>query len=53
MTIRVLIADDDALLRAGLAVVLGTAPDLDVVAEAGDGLAGRRSRVCAFTRTLS
>ena len=38
MTIRVLLADDDALLRAGLAVVLGTAPDLEVVAEAGDGL---------------
>ena len=38
MTIRVLLADDDALLRAGLAVVLGTAPDLVVVAEAADGL---------------
>ena len=38
MTIRVLLADDDALLRAGLAVVLGTAADLEVVAEAGDGL---------------
>ncbi|TCC63295.1 response regulator transcription factor [Kribbella pittospori] len=38
MTIRVLLADDDALLRAGLAVVLGTAPDLDVIAEAEDGL---------------
>jgi len=38
MTIRVLLADDDALLRAGLAVVLGTAQDLDLVAEAEDGL---------------
>jgi DNA-binding NarL/FixJ family response regulator len=38
MTIRVLIADDDALMRAGLAVVLGTTADLVVVAEAGDGL---------------
>lgn len=38
MTIRVLLADDDALIRAGLAVVLGTAPDLVVVAEAADGL---------------
>ena len=38
MTIRVVLADDDALLRAGLAVVLGTAADLGVVAEAGDGL---------------
>ena len=38
MTIRVLLADDDELLRTGLAVVLGTTPDLDVVAEAEDGL---------------
>ena len=38
MTIRVLIADDDALLRAGLGVILGTATDLEVVAEAGDGI---------------
>jgi DNA-binding NarL/FixJ family response regulator len=38
MTIRVLLADDDALLRAGLAVVLGTDPDVTVVAEAADGL---------------
>ena len=38
MTIRVLLADDDPLLRTGLAVVLGTTPDLDVVAEAEDGL---------------
>ena len=38
MTIRVLLADDDALLRAGLAVVLSTDSGLDVVAEAADGL---------------
>jgi DNA-binding NarL/FixJ family response regulator len=38
MTIRVLLADDDALLRAGLAVVLGSAADIHVVAEAADGL---------------
>jgi DNA-binding NarL/FixJ family response regulator len=38
MTTRILIADDDALLRAGLAVILGTAADLEVVAEAGDGI---------------
>jgi DNA-binding NarL/FixJ family response regulator len=38
MTLRILIADDDALLRAGLAVILGTAADLEVVAEAGDGI---------------
>ena len=38
MIVRVLLADDDALIRAGLAVVLGTAPDLKVVAEAADGI---------------
>jgi DNA-binding NarL/FixJ family response regulator len=38
MTIRILIADDDALLRAGLVVILQTAADLEVVAEAGDGI---------------
>ena len=38
MTVRVLLADDDALIRAGLAVVLRTAADLTVVAEAADGI---------------
>jgi DNA-binding NarL/FixJ family response regulator len=38
MTVRVLLADDDTLVRAGLAVVLGTATDLTVVAEAADGI---------------
>jgi DNA-binding NarL/FixJ family response regulator len=35
--IAVLIVDDDPLLRAGLRMMLGGAPDLRVVAEAGDG----------------
>ncbi len=34
---RVLITDDDALVRAGLALMLGGAPDLEVVAEAANG----------------
>ena len=38
MSVRVLIADDDALLRAGVAVVLGTAEGVEVVGEAADGL---------------
>ncbi len=38
MTIRVVLADDDRLLRAGLALVLSTATDLQVVAEVGDGI---------------
>ncbi|WP_036967935.1 response regulator transcription factor [Promicromonospora kroppenstedtii] len=35
--INVLIADDDAMVRFGLKMMLDGAPDLNVVAEAGDG----------------
>jgi DNA-binding NarL/FixJ family response regulator len=35
--IRVLIADDDPLVRVGLSLVLGAGPDLQLVGEAGDG----------------
>jgi len=37
MTVRVLIVDDDPLLRAGLKLMLGGAEDIRVVGEAGDG----------------
>jgi DNA-binding NarL/FixJ family response regulator len=37
MTVRLLVADDQELVRAGIVAVLGTQPDLSVVAEAGDG----------------
>ncbi|MEW2527332.1 response regulator transcription factor [Streptomyces sp. NPDC047071] len=39
MTIRVLIADDQAMVREALSVLLGAQPDLDVVATAEDGAA--------------
>ena len=47
MTIRVLIADDQVLLRSSLAVLIDREPDMEVVGEAGDGeeaveLAGRQ-----------
>lgn len=37
VVIRVLIADDEALMRAGVRLVLETATDVEVVGEAGDG----------------
>jgi DNA-binding NarL/FixJ family response regulator len=35
--VRVLLADDQPLLRTGFRMVLGGEPDIDVVSEAGDG----------------
>ncbi len=35
--IRVLLVDDDALVRSGLRLMLGGAPDIEVVGEAADG----------------
>ncbi|MGP3952045.1 response regulator [Streptomyces sp. 7N604] len=35
--IRVLLADDEAMIRAGVRAILAAAPDIEVVAEAGDG----------------
>jgi DNA-binding NarL/FixJ family response regulator len=37
LSIRVLVADDHAAIRAGLAMILDGAPDIEVVAEASDG----------------
>jgi DNA-binding NarL/FixJ family response regulator len=39
-TIRVLIVDDDALVRSGLMMILGGAPDIEVVGQAVDGRDG-------------
>ena len=35
--IRVLLADDHAILRAGLAMLINSQPDMEIVGEAGDG----------------
>ena len=43
--IRVLIADDHAMVRMGLASLLGTEPDIDVVGEAEDGADAVRKAV--------
>ncbi|HZD17629.1 MAG TPA: response regulator transcription factor, partial [Actinomycetota bacterium] len=39
MSIRVLIVDDEELVRAGFAMIVGNQDDLEVVGEASDGLA--------------
>ena len=48
MTIRVVLADDEALLRAGLRMLLEGEPDLEVVGEAADGV--QALEVIAATR---
>jgi DNA-binding NarL/FixJ family response regulator len=37
MATRILLADDEAMFRAGIAMVIGSQPDLQVVGETGDG----------------
>ncbi|MCX0246088.1 MULTISPECIES: response regulator [Streptomyces] len=37
MTIRVVVAEDQTAVRAGLVLILGSARDIEVVGEAGDG----------------
>jgi DNA-binding NarL/FixJ family response regulator len=38
VTIRVMLADDERLVRAGFRMILGAEPDIAIVAEASDGL---------------
>ncbi|WP_188194259.1 response regulator [Nonomuraea sp. SYSU D8015] len=38
MSVRVVVADDQELVRGGFAMILDAQPDIDVVAEAGDGV---------------
>lgn len=46
MTIRILLIDDHALFRSGMRLLLQRQPDLDVVAEAADGIEGvKRAKV--------
>ena len=53
VTIRVLIADDQAMVREGLRLILDLQPDLEVVAEAGDGQAALRGGRPSTGRTSS
>lgn len=43
MTVRVVVADDQEAVRTGLVLILGSAPDIDVVAEVADGLSAVRA----------
>jgi CheY-like chemotaxis protein len=47
MTVRVVVADDEAMVRAGLRLLLDGEPDLEVVGEASDG-----RQAVAVTRSL-
>ena len=49
MTIRVLIADDQEIVRAGLPMILDAQPGIEVVGEAADG----REAVAARPRTAT
>jgi DNA-binding NarL/FixJ family response regulator len=51
VSIRVLLVDDQSLLRLGFRMVLEAQPDIEVVGEAGDGataVAMTRSRRCCI-----
>ena len=37
MTVRVLVADDQRLVRSGFRMILAAEPGIEVVGEAGDG----------------
>ena len=37
MTIRVIIADDQSIVRAGLSTILNGQPDIEVIGQAADG----------------
>jgi DNA-binding NarL/FixJ family response regulator len=43
MTTRVLLADDQEMVRAGLRLILASEPDIEVIAEASDGQAAVRA----------
>ena len=51
MTIRVLVADDQSMVRAGFRLLLGSQDDIEVVAEASDGREAVE-KTARFTRAL-
>ena len=53
MNVRVVLADDQALVRAGFRVLLDTEDGFEVVGEAADGSGPSRWRARATGRTWS
>ena len=51
--IRVVVADDQALVRSGFTVLLSSADDIEVVGEADDGRGGRQPSPCTSGPTSS
>ena len=51
MSISILLADDQPMLRLGFRLVLDAQDDMQVVGEAGDGAAALRLRAGQRTRT--
>ena len=49
--IKVLIADDQAMVRQGFGALLAAQPDLVVVGDAADGAGGRHAQPAGWTRT--
>ena len=49
--IRVLIADDQELVRGGFRMILDAQPDIEVVGEAADGARGGRRWRASCART--
>ena len=52
MSIRVLVVDDQALVRAGFGMIINAEPDLEVAGEAANGARGDRRR-CASSLPTS
>ena len=53
MSVRVLIVDDQALVRAGFRMILEAEEDIDVVGEAADGIEAITRGAAARSRTSS
>ena len=51
MTIRVVLADDQAMVRGGFRLILEAEDDVEVVGEASDGERGDRGRRAACSPT--